>query len=163
MPCKCRASIKEYPDTVDWGPILWGMLHGLAEKLGKGYIYADEMIQWKKIIPLTADIIPCDICRDHYKEYLKANPINAFLKLPKTESPLWIQRWFFTLHNEVNVGNDKPIYKFEDLAAAYGSIDFLDMLHRLIPLMNKSIEANQVGLVKWRTWMGIYKAMIVMY
>lgn len=159
--------MKDYPDSVDWGPILWKILHGLAERLGSsqgtGLIYVDEINLWKKLIPLTGDIIPCDICRAHYKEYLLANPMTAFLKMARADAALWVQTWYWTLHNEINVENNKPTFLFADLAASYGSIDLADMLLQLEPIMRRAIEPNGVSFLKWKAWISVYKTLVAIY
>jgi hypothetical protein len=163
MGCKCRAPLIDYPDSVDWGPILWKILHGLAEKYGKTKLYNDEINMWKKLFPFTADIIPCDICRAHFKEYLLANPVTSFFSLPSTEAATSIQRWFWQLHNEINIENSKPTFPFQDLAATYGSIDLKDMFFRLDPVMKRAIEPNGVSFLKWKAWIVVYKTLIAMY
>lgn len=161
MPCKCRAPVKDYPDSVDWGPILWKMLHGLAEKYGTSKIYQDELNLWKKLFPLTGDIIPCDICRAHYKEYSAANPV--ILTGPSSQVATTIQTWLWSLHNEINSENGKPTFLFSDLHQTYGSIDLGDMFHQLDPIMKKAIEPNGVGFLKWKSWSIVYKTLVSLY
>lgn len=46
MPCACRTPVINYPDNVDWGPLFWKLLHGLAEYAGKqndSVLRADEI------------------------------------------------------------------------------------------------------------------------
>jgi hypothetical protein len=164
MGCKCRAPVIDYPDSVDWGPILWKMLHALADRLSSGTptLFRDEINLWKKLIPFTGDIIPCDICRAHYKEYLGENPM-GFLKMARPDAATWIQTWLWTLHNDINVENNKPTFAFTDLHATYGSINLTDMFHQLEPVMKRAIEPNGVSFLKWKAWIIVYKTLVAMY
>ena len=46
MPCACRVPTPDYPANAAWGPILWQILHGIAEKAGRAPIPADEVREW---------------------------------------------------------------------------------------------------------------------
>ena len=61
MPCACQIPVPQYPDTADWGPILWRILHGLAERAGKASLPADEIREWQKFIKLTGEMLPLSL------------------------------------------------------------------------------------------------------
>jgi len=163
MPCKCRAPVIDYPDSVDWGPILWKMLHGLADKYATTNMYTDEVNLWKKLFPLTGDIIPCDICRAHYKEYIATHPVVSFFTMTKLDAAIAIQTWLWNLHNEINVENSKPIFPFQDLHVTYGNINLTDMFQQLDAVMKRALEANGVSFLKWKAWIVVYKTLTSMY
>ena len=73
MPCACRVPAVEYPANAEWGPITWMILHGLAERSGKNtniLLQGDEIRNMILLIESVEKMIPCDICRAHYHEYL---------------------------------------------------------------------------------------------
>lgn len=51
-----------------------------------------------------AELIPCPICREHYKEHLKKLPLS-----PHLDRRADLFRWTVQLHNEVNIMLKKPI------------------------------------------------------
>jgi len=81
MPCACKKDIPDYPGTEEWGPLVWKVLHGLAEKIGTSRSVDDELREWKRLLTLTADVIPCIVCKEHYKEVLIQKPIGGILKM----------------------------------------------------------------------------------
>lgn len=159
MPCACQIPVPKYPETADWGPILWRILHGLAERAGRSSpaATADEIREWQKFIKVTGEMLPCDKCRAHYSAFFKANPPTALSTLPFTQFKIWVRSWFFTLHNEVNQETGKPFFAIEDLAPTYASVNFQDLFWQLEPIMKKAIQLNGVSLMKWTNWVHSYK------
>ena len=79
MPCGCKVPIENYPESADWGPLFWKILHGLAESSGKQTdvnLQKDELYKWKNIFIKLQNCIPCDICRDHYSKWINNYPTN---------------------------------------------------------------------------------------
>jgi len=157
MPCACQIPVPSYPDTADWGPILWTILHGMAEKSGKSIINADEVREWQKFIRLTGEMLPCDICRQHYIAYFKENPTSILSTIPFTQLHETIKKWFWTLHNDVNIRNNKPIFTYDDLETRYGSVDLTDQLYRLTPVIKTAIQLSGVPYMKWTAWISSFK------
>lgn len=159
MPCACQIPVPQYPETADWGPIVWTILHGLAEKAGRAALPADEVREWQRLLKATADMLPCDKCRAHFSAFLKANPATALNTLPYNQLRIWIRSWFYTLHNEVNVETKKESFPFDKLAETYTKVNFQDLFWRLEPVMKKAIQLSGVSLLKWTTWVHSYKMM----
>ncbi len=157
MPCACTIPVPKYPETADWGPILWILLHGLAEKAGQAALPADEIREWQKFLKVTNDMLPCDKCRTHFGAFLKANPATALNTIPYLQVKTWIRSWFYTLHNEINADTGKPIYPFDQLAINYASVNFQDGFWRLEPIMKRAMEPSGVSLLKWSAWVHSFK------
>jgi hypothetical protein len=51
-----------------WGPRIWRILHSLAEINDR----TDVGPAWRQALTLTADILPCVICRDHLRTHLRS-------------------------------------------------------------------------------------------
>jgi len=88
--------------------------------------------------------------------YIKENPLPEvhYADLRST-----VKRWFFTLHNEINTGNGKPVFLYENLTAAYNNINLQDLLWRLDPVIKKAIQVNGVGSIKYMNWIKSVKMM----
>lgn len=156
MPCGCMIPIPEYPASAEWGPAVWNILHGLAEKSQHSMFPADEMREWIRLIKTTSDMIPCDICRDHMVRYMRAHP---FTEVPYNSLKLKVKTWFLNLHNEINEGNNRPVFLFDELYEKYGKMDLQDLLWRLDPIIKKAIQVNGVGQVKYMSWVKSVKMM----
>ena len=159
MPCACQIPVPNYPDTAEWGPIFWKILHGLAEKAGHGIMLADEIREWQKFIKLTGETIPCEICRGHYQQYLKEHPTTVLAGNSVTQINTWVKSFFWNLHNNVNMSRSVPIFPYTDLAVTYGTIDFTDQLYRLTPVIKTAIQLSGVPFMKWTSWVSSFKMM----
>jgi len=157
MPCACQIPVPNYPDTADWGPILWKILHGLGEKSGHGIILADEVREWQKFIRLTGEMLPCDICRGHYQKYLKEHPSTVLTGYSVTQINTWTKSWFWNLHNNVNSSKSLPIFPYVDLENTYGAVDLTDQLYRLTPVIRTAIQLSGVPFMKWTAWVSSFK------
>jgi hypothetical protein len=151
MPCACQVPVPLYPETAEWGPILWLILHGLAEKAGSATIPMDEILEWPRFLKLTGEMLPCDICSKHFATYLSENPIPR--KIPYDQLRDFLRTWLWTLHNDINEANSKPIFLFADLTSTYSSVDIQDQIWRLTPVMKRVIELSGVSLLKWTKWL----------
>jgi hypothetical protein len=157
MPCACQVPTPKYPETADWGPILWTILHGLAEKAGANLQPVDEIREWQKFITLTGEMLPCEQCRAHYSTFLKENPVTRLSEIPYSALRIYVKSWFWTLHNEVNTDNGKPVFDYDALTSTYGSVSFYDLYFRLEPVIKKAIQLSGVSLMKWMNWVKSFK------
>ena len=153
MSCPCLIPVPTYPDTAEWGPLVWTVLHGLAEKSGSAPIPDDEVREWAKFLKLTGEMLPCDKCRSHYATYLANNPITRVSAIPYDQLHTFITTWIWTLHNEINADNGKPQFPYTDLPLTYGSVNLQDTFWRLEPVIKKAIQLNGVSLMKWTKWL----------
>lgn len=157
MPCACQVPVPTYPETADWGPIMWLILHGLAEKAGQSSIQADELRQWVKFIKLTGDVLPCDHCRAHFKTYSAKHPLTQITTIPFTQVKQFLQTWFWELHNEINISRGLPVFPFANLQSTYSSVNLTDQLHQLTPVIRKAILLSGVPMLSWIAWVNSFK------
>ena len=163
MPCPCNLPPEIYPDAGEWGPILWNLLHGLAEHAGKPVtpLFAeDERKNWIALIKHTAEIIPCHICKEHFRIYLQEHPIDVLKTMPIHEMPGWIRHWFWEVHEWVNMTLSKPSFPEEDLAARYASMSLRPRLRGLDIPMNRAIRVSGNQLKKYGDWKAKYMMLL---
>jgi hypothetical protein len=90
-----------------WGPIFWNTIHIVT----LGYPMnptAEEKEHVRMFFESLKTVIPCPICREHYKEHVKTMPIE-----PALENRTALVEYAWTLHNKVNEMLDKPHYTQE--------------------------------------------------
>jgi hypothetical protein len=90
------------PPTV-WGPVFWHTIHIIAIGYPTNPTYGDKRAA-KEFFEGLQFLIPCEMCRKHYRENLQKMPITPHLD-KKTD----LFRWTVQLHNEVNKATGKPI------------------------------------------------------
>ena len=94
-----------------WGPLVWRLFHGLADLSDR----RDVLPLWHKILTLTWQTIPCEMCQKHMYEYWTVTVGERFL--PKRWSEMsgaqvreiLRERWH-RFHNAVNARLDKPAW-----------------------------------------------------
>jgi hypothetical protein len=135
------------PKNSEWGPLLWQMLHGCAEKLGRAAsdsIFQDQRREMVFVLRDVENAMPCPLCRAHYKEWRTRYPIDRF---PETQSEFReaVRRWLWSLHQEVNMsrgfGGDVP---FEALGPMYSGYDLKELGRQYDALLQRAIRLRGV-------------------
>jgi hypothetical protein len=163
MPCACRVPFELYPESAEWGPILWRILHGLAERSGKptSPMYAeDERRAWIHFFKETGEIIPCPMCKEHYKQYLEHNPVTNLKSIPISYLHDWVRDWFWELHEWVNETLKKPSFSKEELHATYDSIPLRTTLKMLEAPMKRAITLSGNNAKKFMEWKGRFNMIL---
>ena len=154
MPCSCTLPAELYPDGEEWGPILWKILHGIAERVGTTGIplyEGDErrgLIKWFYAI---GKMIPCPSCKEHYDVYLKEHPVEQALReLPYEDLNKYVKTWFWELHNWVNESHSKPLFSYESLTPAYRSVNIRQTLRQFDVPMQRAIRVRGGQLLGYK-------------
>lgn len=166
MVCSCKLPIETYPDASAWGPILWAILHGLAERAGKvpfAQYYPDERVQWTKIFGALAKTIPCPTCKEHYETYLKENPIGGLKDMNNADLYTYVRTWFWELHNWVDGSLEKPLFPFENLATTYKSVQFRQLLRQLDAPMTLAIKIRGTQLLGYKEFVKCVIVLLSLY
>ena len=164
MGCKCRNQPVNVPSNVEWGPILWTVLHGLAEKAGSvplPGLQGDENRAWKAILTTLPKSLACLECREHLTNYITSNPIN----IPDKYSDMreYIRTYLYKLHEDVNRRLKKPSFGYSDLNMMYRGIDLRKSLEILTVIVKRSILATAVPILSWNNWVSHVRTLIGMY
>jgi hypothetical protein len=102
----------QFPPTV-WGPFFWHTIHIVALGYPKNPTYTDKKCA-KDFYESLAFLLPCAICREHYKEHLAKHPITTFL-----DSRTDLIKWTIEVHNSVNKTLEKPEWTLPEVLAYY--------------------------------------------
>jgi hypothetical protein len=128
-----RSRQMEGPQTAEWGPALWGILHMLAEKSGRGsgivrymgrgplqLCHAEQRRIWAALFVSLRTSLPCPLCKQHYVEYIRLNPPDAFLRIPGPDWAVGLRQWIWAFHNAVRTRKEQPLLVTQDqLATLY--------------------------------------------
>jgi hypothetical protein len=72
--------------------------------------------------------------------------------MPYASFGSFVQNWWFNLHNEINVLNDKPVFDFADLQSTYAGVSVLFELATITNYINKATAASQVKISDYKAW-----------
>jgi hypothetical protein len=123
-------------DSTVWGPHGWKFIHMVA--LGYPSSPTDEEKKnYKKFFLNIANILPCIICSNHYKENLIKHPITEKVLENKTN----LLHWTIDMHNEVNAMNNSKIYTYEEALKLIRN-NYQDETNENINTNNQAIDNN---------------------
>jgi hypothetical protein len=167
MPCACLLPPEIYPDASEWGPQLWAILHGIAEKAGSPITpqyYADERRALTKLFTSVEKTIPCPSCKEHYEVYLREHPVEKAMKeLPQGQLREYVKTWFWELHNWVNESLQRPIFPYDQLTPTYGRTDFKARLAALDIPMRRAIRVRSGQLFAYTEFLKYVKILLSLY
>lgn len=98
------------PPTV-WGPFFWLTIHIVALGYSSNPSYTEKRSA-KQFFESLGNLIPCPVCREHYKQHITQMPITPHLD--KKEA---LFKWTVDLHNAVNVSQGKPKWTVDEALA----------------------------------------------
>ena len=165
MPCGCEKDRYIDPEGLGWGPLLWRVLHGLAERIGSctALFFNDERLTWTHLLTLTGEILPCELCREHYKKWIKANPIHDIKLLKGTELREFIRKWLWSLHDNIDKNLGKPSIDYTDLPILYAGIN-IELSFRYLKKIEKiAVQDGNVKLNSWDSFVKHYLFMASIY
>jgi len=157
MPCACMLPPEIYPDASEWGPLLWTILHGIAERVGSnvssGFI-PDERRGLEKLFKVLEKVIPCPSCKEHYEVYLREHPVDKALKDLPYGAPLkeYVKTWFWELHNWVNISLSRPELPYDALPGLYKGVKLRQILKALDNPMRRAIHIRSGQLMAYLTF-----------
>jgi hypothetical protein len=85
-----------------WGPFFWHTIHIVAIGYPTNPSYAHKRAA-KEFFEGLQFLLPCEVCRQHYRQHLQKMPITPHLDRRED-----LFRWTVELHNEVNRALGKP-------------------------------------------------------
>ena len=93
-----------------WGPRIWRILHSLAEINDRN----DVGPAWRQALLLTAEILPCPVCREHFRGFVRrlSFPIGV-------SNYASLRRALWTAHAGTAKAGDPP-FPEDRLATEYG-------------------------------------------
>ena len=153
MPCACKNPPINVPDNLEWGPVFWRLLHGLAERagtVGMERLRPDEVRAWKNVLTTLDKALPCEHCRGHLKSYIASHPVVIPEDYPQVRE--YIRSWLFELHDDVNRRLGKPLFPYNTIDLVYKSVNLKSTYDVLNVLVARSIQGTAIPLLSWKHW-----------
>jgi hypothetical protein len=113
-----------------WGEPTWYLFHTLAEKVKEEHfpLIKDQLLN---LINVICNNLPCPICADHAKNYLKG--INFKSIQTKTQ----LKEFLWTFHNTVNQRKNFPYFPREELDEKYKKAVTINIINHFIQVFSK--------------------------
>jgi len=96
-----------------WGPFFWHTMHLVALGYPTKPTYAEKRAA-KEFYESFTHLIPCPVCKLHYADHVKNNPLT-----PSLDTRHDLFQWTVRIHNLVNKDLGKPEYLESDAIAFY--------------------------------------------
>jgi hypothetical protein len=98
-------------DKAWWGPRIWRILHSLAEINDRN----DVGPAWRQVLQLTSEILPCAICREHFRGHVRrvSFPIGV-------SNYASLRRFLWTAHSGAGARAGAEPFLEDRLTAEYG-------------------------------------------
>lgn len=93
-----------------WGPVYWRMFHYITLTYPTKPKEENKLFIKNFFTEIIPNILPCPICRNHYKENLTINPLTDDI----LEIKLKLVIWLINMHNYVNKQLNKEELTIED-------------------------------------------------
>jgi Erv1 / Alr family len=161
MPCNCKIPYKTYPEAKEWGPVLWTLLHGIAERVGTcpfPQYQADERRALASLFVKVGQMIPCPSCKEHYEVFLKENPVVAYPDLKP-----FVRDWFWRLHNMVNESKGITSPPLDTLPALYGNANLRMAIAQLRDPMRRAIQIAGKMFLAYNEFNTVYQSLLSIY
>ena len=131
------------PKNSEWGPVLWEVLHGILERVGKTpnqYILDDQQREVLHALRMLDVIMPCALCRKHYQEWKRLHPFEGLMG-PDFFS--LTREWLFLLHTNVNKSRELNIeFTREMLSERYGKIPLKPKMLELEVMLKRAVRGG---------------------
>jgi hypothetical protein len=140
----------------EWGPVLWNILHIMAERCGNAHpsVDTDQARGFEFIINSLPFVLPCAECSEHARTYIASRPFRCIGKTGN-ELSTYVRTWLLEFHNTVRLrqGKTLEIKTLEELAAHYAGDTISDDDIKVI--VNNVTYGVRMGIVKmdnWKRW-----------
>lgn len=130
-----------------WGPIFWATFHLTSMAYPDAPTYAEKRAA-KEFFSSMVHLLPCPVCRGHFKEILSAMPVDSWLDDRRS-----LTEWVWMLHNRVNARLGKPEISQADFTQRYK-----EMAERGLPIppSNPTAELSDSAILAAQTQGAMY-------
>lgn len=157
MACeRCHRIMPSLPEAGVWGPPLWTLLHGLAEKsnqIVKPHTLDYTVRQWIRLLEALPMSLPCPICQTHATDWIKVHPVQPLLKVTNLKE--WLVEWCYLFHEAVNANRGIPSFDRTLLHDTYKEVPLRDLLESVKEIVTKAKLIGGTGFLQWKQFLGM--------
>jgi hypothetical protein len=121
--------------------MIWSTLHIISLAYPDEPTYAEKRSA-KEFFNSLAHLLPCPVCRSHFREILQGSPVDSWL-----DNRTLLTEWVWKAHNAVNVKLGKPEVSLVDFYKRYR-----EMADRGLPIPPSNPEAELADAAVQAAW-----------
>jgi hypothetical protein len=141
-----------------WGPRFWKILHTLAETSGSQrqvILNNDEADAWIILLKAQQFVMPCALCKDHYKQWRLSHSTEPVRKLSGEDRKDFLRRWLWGCHDRVNQTNNKESVSIEELPSLYPKQSIQKELNELNTMFQLAITRQTLKYEEVKVWKAV--------
>jgi hypothetical protein len=149
-----------------WGPRFWDILHTMAEQSGnQNYLITnnDEADAWAILLKTQAFVMPCQLCRKHFLEFLKISPVNKLRSIVGEERRTWLREWIWKCHDRVNKINNKDSPDISIISNLYPKKSIEKSVRELYLMFELALTMQQLKPEEIRKWKNVLSRLRILY
>jgi len=137
----------------------------MAERAGTSVLELDEIRAWISFLRITEGVLPCAMCRAHYKEWRQAHPLEDLLRTRREVFRAAVREWLWGLHNAVNTKREISVEPLEILET-YREVtrkELQDILENIVKYLGQAVIQRQVNadyVANWRRALTLLRKLI---
>jgi hypothetical protein len=120
-----------------WGWMMWRLMHLVSFTYPDVPTELDKKMYMQFYISIGS-IIPCKVCRLHYKQRININNMNITFNKKKK-----VILWLIAMHNEVNIGLNKQQMNYAQAYSIYmsllGNMPYFE-IYKIIGILNSTVH-----------------------
>ena len=124
-----------------WGPMFWATLHIISLGYPDEPTYSEKRAA-KEFFNALGQLLPCPVCRTHFRELLQVMPVETWLDNRKS-----LVEWVWMIHNKVNLKLGKAEISMSDFYKHYS-----EMADRGLPIPPSSPTAEITDSAVQAAW-----------
>ena len=124
-----------------WGPMFWSTLHIVSLAYPDEPTYSEKRAA-KEFFNSLIYLLPCPVCRSHFREILQGSPVDSWL-----DNRALLTELVWKAHNAVNVKLGKPEVSLADFYKRYR-----EMADRGLPIPPSNPEAELADAAAQAAW-----------
>jgi hypothetical protein len=157
------ASIVDNMEPSEWGPVFWKILHCFSVRvgmIGDKLSDTDQARAMELLIGNLGEVLPCEACQGHFKEYLAGAGPLGFVGRYGVALRGAVELWLLNLHNAVRTRLEQPIMisTVAEYETAYADCTLepceLEILGRAAKY---AIDHGIVKPAAWKRWFTEFK------
>jgi len=113
------------PRKMKWGEPTWYLFHTLACKVKQEEFMKIRIELLQSIVSICSNL-PCPLCANHAKEYIKQN---GFYLIATKQGLI---DFLYKFHNEVNKNKNVPLFEYDQLAIKYNSANTINIIQNFM-------------------------------
>ena len=122
-----------------WGPKTWKLIHCVSQNYPNNPTELDKQY-YTYFFHMIPYILPCKKCQFHFLKQLRDYPIKNYLQSKKN-----ICMWTYTLHNNVNIKNNKNSLSYKEANRLYHNKLYINDINLLLIFLRRNVQYGHLN------------------